>query len=38
MNDTTFEKEFLSFVVMMPLIQDKISWNDSCSDDNCLTC
>ncbi|GAY68119.1 hypothetical protein CUMW_261690 [Citrus unshiu] len=38
MNDNAFEKELLPFVVMMPLILNKISWYTSHSDDNSLTC
>ncbi|GAY66973.1 hypothetical protein CUMW_253070 [Citrus unshiu] len=37
MNDSAFEKELLSFLVMMPLILDRISWYTSYSDDNSLT-
>lgn len=37
MNVTTFENEFFPFVVMTSLIQGKISWYDSRSDDNYLT-
>ncbi|KAK9178137.1 hypothetical protein WN943_027327 [Citrus x changshan-huyou] len=37
MNDSAFEKELLPFVVMMPLILDRISWYTSHSDDNSLT-
>ncbi|XP_052288211.1 uncharacterized protein LOC127899153 [Citrus sinensis] len=37
MNDSAFEKELLPFVVMMPLILDRISWYTSHSDNNSLT-
>ena len=37
MNNNAFEKELSPFVVMMPLILDKISWYTSHSDNNSLT-
>ncbi|KAK9200532.1 hypothetical protein WN944_015730 [Citrus x changshan-huyou] len=37
MNDSSFEKELLPFVVMMPLILDRISCYTSHSDNNSLT-
>ncbi|GAY61927.1 hypothetical protein CUMW_213790, partial [Citrus unshiu] len=37
MNNNAFEKELSPFVVMMPLILDKISWYTSHSNNNSLT-